>query len=115
MGIGAPLKAMKTEAEGGCTMMSAPTPSVRLADSVSNPLVSPTTMITSVTSTATAITVMIVRTGRCITFCTIMCPINSLAPLACCQVWRLASNPGRLRPLSPTLRLPVAAAQNGLL
>ena len=53
-------------------MMSAPTPSMRLADSDSRPLVRPTTMITSVTSTATAITVMNVRSGRCRTFCTIM-------------------------------------------
>ena len=33
MGIGAPLNAIKTEAEGGWTMMSAPMPSTRLADS----------------------------------------------------------------------------------
>ncbi len=72
IGIGAPLNAMNTDAEGGCTMMSAPTPSVRFADSISNPLVSPTTMITSVTSTATAIIVISVRMGRCNTFCTIM-------------------------------------------
>ena len=58
MGMGAPLKAMKIEAEGGWIMMSAPTPCVRLADSVSSPVVRPTTMITSITSTATANTVM---------------------------------------------------------
>ena len=72
IGMGAPLKAMNTEAEGGCTMISAPTPSVRLADSVINPVVSPTTRITKVTSTAIPITVINVRIGRCITFCRIM-------------------------------------------
>ena len=68
MGMGAPLNARKTEAEGGCSMMSAPTPSMRLAVSCSMPLVSPTIMITSVTSTATASTLTSVRTGRCRTF-----------------------------------------------
>src|ERR1700691_1277629 len=52
--------------------MSAPTPSMRLADSARSPLVRPTTMMTSVTSTATASTVMKVRSGRGSTFCTIM-------------------------------------------
>ena len=68
IGMGAPLKAMNTEAEGGCTMMSAPTPSTRFAESATSPVVSPTTMITSITSTATAITVIAVRIGRCSTF-----------------------------------------------
>ena len=68
IGIGAPLNAIKTDAEGGWTMMSAPTPSVRFADSINKPLVNPTTMITRVTSTATAITVIAVRIGRCIVF-----------------------------------------------
>ena len=54
MGMGAPLNARNTDAEGGCSMMSAPTPSMRLAVSCSMPLVSPTIMITSVTSTPTA-------------------------------------------------------------
>ena len=61
-------------------MISAPIPSVRLADSVSRPLVRPTTIITSVTSTATAITVMIVRTGRCRALRKIMCPITASSP-----------------------------------
>jgi hypothetical protein len=52
-----------TDAEGGCNMMSAPTPSMRLAVSCTIPLVSPTMTITRVTSTATASTLTIVRIG----------------------------------------------------
>ena len=80
IGIGAPLNAMKIDAEGGCTMMSAPIPSVRLADSKIRPLVSPTTMITSITSIATAIMVIAVRTGRCIALRRIRWPIKAWSP-----------------------------------
>ncbi len=80
IGIGAPLNAMKIDADGGCTMMSAPTPSVRFADSKISPLVSPTTIITSITSTATAITVIAVRTGRCIALRRIRWPIKVWSP-----------------------------------
>ena len=77
MGIGAPLKAMNTEAEGGCTITSAPTPSMRRAVSVSNPLVRPTMIRTSVTSTPTAMTLISVRTGRWSTFCKIILRIKA--------------------------------------
>ena len=70
-GIGVPLNPMMNEVDCGCTMISAPTPTVRFADSSSIPCVSPTTRRIRIISTATAVTESTVRTGRAARFATI--------------------------------------------
>jgi len=64
MGMGDPLMVRNISADGACTMMSAPIPSMRFAVSWSIPEVSPTITITSITSKPIANTPMAVRTGR---------------------------------------------------
>src|SRR5437764_14841705 len=72
MGTGALPRPIKNDDPGGCTSTSAPTPSTRLADSCSSPVVMPATSVTMLTSMATARMLMIVRTGRCRTLATII-------------------------------------------
>src|ERR1039457_3152718 len=62
---GAPLTPISSDEPGGCTMMSAPMPACRVLLSFSIPSMMPTIRSMSVTSTATATTLMMVRNGRC--------------------------------------------------
>jgi len=68
----------------GCNMMSAPTPSMRLAVSVRIPEVRPTIRTTNATSTAMATMPIRVRTGRCKRLRKISSPIMAGVP------WRAA-------------------------
>src|SRR5579875_3921251 len=79
IGIGAAVMPRKKEAPGGCTIISAPTPSTRFADSFSIPEVMPTTSNTMPTSIATARMLTIVRMGRCRTLATIILPTIRLS------------------------------------
>src|SRR5271165_6007293 len=63
--IGAPLTPINRDELGGCTMMSAPIPACRFRPSSSIPMDRPTISRMSVTSTATATTLIMVRNGRC--------------------------------------------------
>src|SRR5271165_1659180 len=62
---GAPLTPINSDELGGCTMMSAPIPACRFRLSSSMPTDKPTISRMSVTSTATATTLIMVRNGRC--------------------------------------------------
>ena len=62
---GAPVTPIISDEPGGCTMMSAPIPACRLLLSFRMPSMMPTISRISVTSTATATTLMRVRNGRC--------------------------------------------------
>src|SRR5208337_1956942 len=65
METGAPLTPISRDELGGCTMMSAPMPAWRFLLSSSMPIERPTINRISVTSTATATTLIMVRNGRC--------------------------------------------------
>jgi len=59
-------KAKKIEAFGGCTRMSAPTPSTRFPHSEMTPVVRPAIINTRITWMAMAITLRKLRTGRAV-------------------------------------------------
>src|SRR6267143_420089 len=71
-GMGAPEKAPMNEDPGGRTSTSAPIPAVRMRLSCSIPSERPTISRISVTSSATATTLISERSGRCTKFPTIM-------------------------------------------
>src|SRR5437773_4978755 len=80
--MGAGVNPMRNEAPGGCTMISAPIPSTRLAVSLSMPVVIPTVSMTRPTSMATARMLMMVRVGRWSRFeMTILVSMRSLRPV----------------------------------
>ena len=59
-------KAKKIEEFGGCTKMSAPTPSTRFPHSEMTPEVRPTTIKTRITWIAMAMTLRKLRSGRAV-------------------------------------------------
>src|SRR5438876_7318899 len=65
MDTGAPEICPMTLDPGGCTITSAPMPRLRARASLSMPTINPTTTRISTTSTATAITLISERIGRC--------------------------------------------------
>src|SRR5271157_414177 len=92
-GMGACVRPMRNEAPGGCTRMSAPTPSIRLALSFTSPWQRPTTRMTIPTSMATARMLTAVRMGRC----RILEMINLLIKRVFLWLWR--AQVYQLRPL----------------
>src|SRR5271165_7165435 len=79
---GAPLTPISSDELGGCTMMSAPIPACRLRPSSSMPIDRPTISRMSVTSTATATTLIMVGNGRCTRLARIIRFMGSLLPSA---------------------------------
>ncbi len=71
-GMGAPVSPTMNEDPGGSTSTSAPMPAVRVRLSCSIPSERPTISRISVTSSATATTLISERSGRCTKFPTIM-------------------------------------------
>src|SRR4029077_11530190 len=72
IGMGAPVRPTMNEDPGGSTSTSAPIPAARVRVSCSIPRESPTISRISVTSSATATTLMSERSGRCTRFPTTM-------------------------------------------
>src|SRR2546422_3702580 len=73
MGIVLLVSARNIDEFGGWTVISAPTPAVRLAVSLVIPVVNPTTMRINTTSRVTAKMLTVVRTGRALRPAMIIC------------------------------------------